>query len=293
MMSYDEYLDVVVKELQKIAPEKEYKLEVIAGEKQITTRGIRLSNMPVALDLERAYEYYRWSGRSIHDTAVELNEGHLEITQKILKMIKDLKIDDIPQLVRFKVFSEHTFMPNKNNLITKDFLDLKVGLLISIDDNSGFMVSEALCEMFKLDPEKLFYQAYINNAKLIAHASTMFDQLNEACHFSDDEIDMLSDATLMYVKTTNNRVLGATAILYTDWMKLFADTIGDDFYIIPSSVHELILISARYVNDEDAFLKMIKEVNTNQVAPDEILSYSLYKYHRVSDCVEIAKEGLA
>ena len=44
MMSYDEYLDAVVKELQKIVPEKEYKLEVIAGEKQITTRGITSSS---------------------------------------------------------------------------------------------------------------------------------------------------------------------------------------------------------------------------------------------------------
>lgn len=52
------------------------------------------------------------------------------------------------------------------------------------------------------------------------------------------------------------------------------------FYIIPSSIHELLLLPSDNTDDSDKIREMIKEINDTQVAAEEILSYSLYFYER-------------
>ena len=48
-------------------------------------------------------------------------------------------------------------------------------------------------------------------------------------------------------------------------------------YILPSSVHELLLIPASSVEDEDYLRSMVKDVNMNVMEAEDILSYNIYK----------------
>lgn len=52
------------------------------------------------------------------------------------------------------------------------------------------------------------------------------------------------------------------------------------FYIIPSSIHELLILPSDNTDDSDKIREMIKEINDTQVSAEEILSYSLYFYER-------------
>ena len=72
-------------------------------------------------------------------------------------------------------------------------------------------------------------------------------------------------------------------------MKKFADNLGNDLFILPSSVHELILVPECDVRDPDYLTDMIAEVNDTQVSREEILSYSLYRYYRDEDEVRIVR----
>jgi hypothetical protein len=78
---------------------------------------------------------------------------------------------------------------------------------------------------------------------------------------------------------------GAAVMTMNDKLKEFSDVIGGDFYVIPSSVHELILFA-----DNDGMAcdinEMIREVNTTELSPDEVLSDHVYLY-RASDEVLI------
>ena len=78
-----------------------------------------------------------------------------------------------------------------------------------------------------------------------------------------DEYYMLemSDSVPMYVLTNKQKVNGASCMLYPDLIRQFSDRIGKNLFIIPSSVHELLLFDT-------------------QVRVEEILSYSLYFYDR-------------
>lgn len=87
----------------------------------------------------------------------------------------------------------------------------------------------------------------------------------------------------MYVLSCIDARFGASVLLYPRVIPTVAERLADDIYIIPSSVHELLILRARDVDDPQCLIEMIREVNRTEVSPGEILSDSLYAYRRGSD----------
>ena len=90
--------------------------------------------------------------------------------------------------------------------------------------------------------------------------------------------------TGMFILTSKDRTYGARAILQPEVLSAMHDHFRSDFYILPSSVHEVICISKEGAPSERELSDMIKEVNRTQVAPEEVLSDHLYQ----SDGKEVA-----
>lgn len=91
----------------------------------------------------------------------------------------------------------------------------------------------------------------------------------------------------MYVLTNGDRIYGASEILKEDTLCSIAEQMQDDFIILPSSVHEVIVIPKK--DDEYARLaEMVRETNATQLAPDEILSNHVYRYDRTTKEISIA-----
>ena len=91
----------------------------------------------------------------------------------------------------------------------------------------------------------------------------------------------------MFVATNNKKINGAGVILYEGLLKAFAEKIGSDFYILPSSIHEVIFVPANGDMDVRYLIQMVKEVNATEVSPSEVLSDNVYKYHADTDFVEM------
>ena len=91
----------------------------------------------------------------------------------------------------------------------------------------------------------------------------------------------------MFVATNIKKVNGAGVILYDGLLRTFAEKIGGDFYILPSSVHEVIFVPANGDMDARYLIQMVKEVNATEVAPDEVLSDNVYMYYADEDRVEM------
>lgn len=92
----------------------------------------------------------------------------------------------------------------------------------------------------------------------------------------DDKIDM-------YVLTNEKRINGAGTMFYDGLLKKFADKIEKDLIIIPSSVHEVILIPKDNEISDEEINEMIGEVNENELETVEILSDHMYLYCRRED----------
>ena len=82
----------------------------------------------------------------------------------------------------------------------------------------------------------------------------------------------------MYVLSNQTKLNGASCILYQNTIKEFAQKKGDDFYILPSSIHEVILVPVKECKDPGRLPAMVREVNETQVMDEEVLSDGVYYY---------------
>lgn len=89
----------------------------------------------------------------------------------------------------------------------------------------------------------------------------------------------------IYVLTNSCRINGATAILYDKILKEFAAGIQDDFYILPSSIHEMLLIPAAECHEDERLAELVREANESFLSPGDVLSDSVYYYDRKRDSV--------
>ncbi len=61
-------------------------------------------------------------------------------------------------------------------------------------------------------------------------------------------------------------------------MDRFRERLGEDFWILPSSIHEVILIPASRTAERDKMRQMVQEINATQVPPQEVLADDVYLY---------------
>ena len=82
----------------------------------------------------------------------------------------------------------------------------------------------------------------------------------------------------MYVATNEQCSLGAAVMRYPDFRKKVRGMIRGDFYILPSSIHEVILVPESFGLEPERMQEMVKEINQTGVAPEEVLSDSVYYF---------------
>lgn len=92
----------------------------------------------------------------------------------------------------------------------------------------------------------------------------------------------------LYVLTNREKMFGASAMLYSEKIKELADRLQTDLLILPSSTHEVLLLPDEGEQDYTVYRQMVREVNTTQVDPEEILSFNVYRYDRKRAMIEEA-----
>ena len=91
----------------------------------------------------------------------------------------------------------------------------------------------------------------------------------------------------MLILTNAGKTYGACCILYPKVLERLAERVDGDYYLIPSSVHEFILLPVEQGRSAAELKEMIVEVNSTELTPEEILSDQLYLYSRQERCVKI------
>lgn len=84
----------------------------------------------------------------------------------------------------------------------------------------------------------------------------------------------------IYVLTNTSGINGAAALLYEKELENFAASCQSDFYVLPSSVHEALLIPCNGKFDEEELRAMVCEVNQTEVPVEDVLSNEVYLYRR-------------
>ena len=135
-------------------------------------------------------------------------------------------------------------------------------------------------EMWGVTEQELVDLA-MENSEYMTH--TMLDIMLETMEGLDDvTIQMMNvDPTLkqQIIVTNKERLFGASAIYKKEILKEIADQFRSDIYIIPSSIHELIIIPS-YVISAEEVTAQIQTVNATDVDPEDVLSDHVYIFRR-------------
>lgn len=83
---------------------------------------------------------------------------------------------------------------------------------------------------------------------------------------------------MMYVATTPDKINGAGIIAYPEFMQQAAEQLNGDFYLLPSSRHEVILVKDDGAMDFEQLQSMVREVNATEVSDADKLTDNVYHY---------------
>lgn len=93
------------------------------------------------------------------------------------------------------------------------------------------------------------------------------------------------------VLTNREKTYGASVIMYKDYLQRVAEAAQCDLFVVPSSVHECLIMPKTGHVDPEWLTETINEVNDLSVDPQEVLSGNLYFYDRQTQCLNVVAEG--
>lgn len=164
----------------------------------------------------------------------------------------------------------------------KRFLDLAVTFQIVLYkngyDTASVEVQTEMMKIWKKNTEDLWTAAITNLSKeefQIKDIESMIEGLE------DVRLNEQRDGRpLCYVLANGVEKNGAVGIFRTDMLMELAERVEKDLFIIPSSVHEVLLVPDDGKNEAESLKDMVRKVNDEVVDRVDLLSNGLYYFNR-------------
>lgn len=244
----------------------------------------------------------------VNDYYVRLDEGEEinDIADAIEEIIKENTIEenfDADKLIQFEnvkdriAFKLINYERNKELLKTiphRKYLDLAIVYYISVKEDifesATILINDSHLKLWNKTAEEIDKIAFVNAPLIMKPDLKSMNQTLQEMMFDAADLgleDEPFEKSYMYVLTNEQKQFGAATILYDDVINDFSERIDSDFYIIPSSVHEVIIIPSRFVDSVSGLDEMICEINESEVPLVDILSDHAYKYSRAEKCISL------
>ncbi len=267
-MNYTEFMNAMLCEIRgQIGVEVRTELYTVTKNNGTRRTGILFkqtdSNLAPTIYLEEFYQKYL-QGQQVPDLADSICSIYQEIRVK--------KTCDCQNLFDFNHVKEHIVYKlirrDANEELLKQipyepFLDLAVVYYIQIDNtrfgSAAIQIRNEHLRYWRVEKEEIRRLAGKNTPRIYPV------QIQQIVRF-------------MYVATNEQCSLGAAVMRYPDFREKVWGMIGEGFYILPSSIHEVILVPESFGMEPERMQEMVKEINQIGVAPEEVLSDSVYYF---------------
>lgn len=162
------------------------------------------------------------------------------------------------------------------------FLDLAITFHVIISINESCMqsikISNDLQREWNVPVEQILKKAKENTEKILPLQITPLHQMVTA-NEKDYEKHLTNHKKMDMIVVTNHLgVNGAAVILYDGVIEKMAAEYNSNLYVIPSSVHEMIIVPAREEQIYPMLSVVVKDINVRYVEKEEILSDRVYIY---------------
>lgn len=245
------------------------------------------------LYIPHLYKDYR-KGCTMNDIVDRiLTLAESEIQKSIADFTEAMKdFSKVKKFLRMRVLNREKNKEMLENIPHQDLLDLarivqiqtmidgkSCSVKVSRDMISGWGVEED--EVFRIAEENMDETTFEPIGNIIAQLISM-----EEANLPD--IDQEELPCSMYVLTNQSGMYGAVNGFNESWLADAAAKLGGNLFIIPSSIHECIILRENPGVDAADIREMIYEINRTQVASEEVLSDNLYVYDAATKKIEIA-----
>lgn len=171
-----------------------------------------------------------------------------------------------------------------NSVPYRKIEDLACIAKFRLDAESSVLVNEDLCRKLRMTSEEVLAIAERNMVKNGYQCEPLDLEIKRILKeqgVSDREIEegmMKTQSSMMYVASTANHMEGAAVIASREAMRDFYAKLGEPFYILPSSRHEVILLPDRCGLETADLAEMVKDVNRQVVDEKDVLSDHVYHF---------------
>lgn len=158
--------------------------------------------------------------------------------------------------------------------------------LVNINDEgiSSALINNQELKLWEVNLEYLMKYARENTLRLFPPMiRSMKEMLSEMCSF----VGELPENPTIYVLSNKQCINGATCLIFKEVLEDFAKKLKTDFYILPSSIHEVLLVPIKEVWNRDELLELVRNVNENVLEQMDFLSDNIYIYDRTKGAVYI------
>ncbi|MCR4705475.1 MAG: DUF5688 family protein [Lachnospiraceae bacterium] len=244
------------------------------------------SNISTVIHMEGEFERFRSEGmlENVIRRVVQFHETHaarFSIDTETIRDYGKMKERLICKLVGYERNKKRL-----QNLPHIRYLDLAVVFCCDMTREgfgaASFEVQKKLFDEWAIDLETLKEDAFHNAPKIRPAKIRRIEEVLGT--LMGENVDALCIPE-MYVLTTEQQQYGASGLLYPDVLKDFAKEKACNFYILPSSVHEVILLGDIGNYDPKMMAEMVREINISQVEDIEVLSDGVYYYDRMEERV--------
>lgn len=285
-MDYQQFV-VVVKDKVALSLDDDMSLQVHTTLKNNGKRRVGLTisekhvNIFPTIYLEEYYKQFQ-NGNSIE-----------AITESILNVYHEVKFEHIWQVNTIKDFQTiqskivyKLIHAEKNEELLHTmphipYLDLAIVFYVLFDvDESGtatIPITNDLLHFWDTNLDEVYRIASENTKHLLPATFKPMRVVIEELLGNPCEDRVLED-DIMFVLTNPLRSFGAACILYDGILEQIAGQLGENFYILPSSIHEMIIVPESQSPSKEDLNDMVTEINETQVDEEEVLSDHVYYY---------------
>lgn len=297
-MSYPEFREEVLKALRGMLTE-DITVESVQVEKlnSCIRHGVSFTKegemYSPTIYLEPFYQSFR-IGRSIDFLAEELLRCYREETGQVPDCIHRL---DSYETARPDIYVKLIHIAENRNLLKdtpyKEFLDFAIVPYFEVNDEQIFKGSVLLknhhLEYWQVSAEEVLRHAieYTREKKGVWF-KTMSEVLKDII-FEEDGVLYERARDGMFVLTNKEKYLGAVLAYFPDILYDISTRLKEDFYMLPASVHEWVIVPDSQVEEEEVLFLMVKDINDREVLEEEVLSYNVYYYSMNSQKIHICK----
>lgn len=302
MMSLEEFTENVAKEIRvKAGGAFQVREHNVTKNNNVKRAGIAVmkneEDIGPCVYLDEFYREYKSGGMKLDeilDEACRLVLKHEEETPDVdISGFRDwgtVHGDIYPKLINAEQNKELL-----EKIPHRDFMDLAVTYYAvakdhARDDIGTILIYNGHMEMWGQEEENLYHTAMMNmradGEADLATIETAIKRIAPEIIFPPVPCNVPWD-TRMYMLTNRRRRFGAAEILDRKTLRMIADKVGDRFIVLPSSVHETIVLPPKDETEYEWLADQVRKVNDTQIDVEERLSYHVYAYSRSDDALKI------